>query len=275
METKIVFRSFDGTILNGIFQSPVKKDVRGGVLLLHGCPSEKNEWGFYSDMAKFLEDNLFASFRFDYREQGENDKTENMENLTLSGMISDTESGYHELINLIGQGLPIFVVGTSFAGGLAIKWINAYKREVKRLFLMAPLLDVYFTITKAGIVTKDNHGADIIQDKSVRELNEQGFLISGGKKMNKAFINEVLMMNLDVEMRILKCDFDVFHGTKDTIVPFEHSTKYLKLAGKGNLIPVENADHGFAVENDDDLTFPGTKENHYFVYKEMVRRMAA
>ena len=86
METKIAFRSFDGTVLNGIIQSPDKSTVKGGVLLLHGCPSEKNEWGFYSDMAKFLEENAFASLRFDYREQGENKQTSNMENLTLSGM---------------------------------------------------------------------------------------------------------------------------------------------------------------------------------------------
>lgn len=65
METKINFKSYDGTKLVGIYRAPESVSLKGIFLLIHGIPSEKDEWGFYKDMAIELELNGYASFRLD------------------------------------------------------------------------------------------------------------------------------------------------------------------------------------------------------------------
>lgn len=287
MRKRVDFLSFDGTKLNGIIEIPEKKKIKGGVLLLHGCPSEKNEDGFHSEepnkngrykkqggMAEYLSQSGYLSLRFDYREQGENFKTSDMTSLSISGMVSDTESGYFELKNNLPANTPIYVVGTSFAGGIAVKWINSYNRTVNCLFLMAPLLDFAYTIRKTNVTKIDNRGMEILKKEAIFELNKNGFLISGGKKMNKEFINEVMMMNIKEEFQRLNVKSVIFHGTLDTVVPYETSVEFEKLSnGNCELVSIENAVHGFGIEGDLDWEADETLSNHERIYEEMIKRI--
>ena len=288
MERVVHFNSFDGTMLNGVLASPDDGRPRGGVLLLHGSPSEKNEGGFHSDapdpgsdykrlggMVEYLTASGFLSLRFDYREQGDNVKTPNMENFSVSGMIADTESGYHVLRSNLGTDRPIFVVGTSFAGGLAVKWLVSYNRMVNYLFLMAPLLDFSSTIRKTGVIEKDTMGMERLTPSAVEKLNADGFLVSGGKKMSREFLNEVMMMNLEEDFKRLSCKSLIFHGTIDPVVPYQASAAFVGLSeGMSELVPVEGAVHGFGKEGDLEWETDQTKLNHETIYRKMIDRMA-
>ena len=287
MQKAINFSSFDGTMLNGVLASPDEGAPRGGVLLLHGSPSEKNEGGFHSDapepeakykklggMVEYLTVSGFMSLRFDYREQGDNHKTPNMENLSVSGMISDSESGYHVLRSNLGTDAPIFVVGTSFAGGLAVKWLVSYNRTISYLFLMAPLLDFSSTIRKTDVIERDALGMERLTATAVANLNRDGFLVSGGKKMSREFLNEVMMMNLEEDFKRLSCKSLIFHGTIDPIVPYQTSAAFVGLShGMSELIPVEAAVHGFGQEGDLEWETDQTRLNHETIYQKMIARM--
>jgi alpha-beta hydrolase superfamily lysophospholipase len=287
MQEKVAFASFDGTPLNGVFTRPNSGTVSGAVLLLHGTPSEKNEDGFHSEspnpsatykklggLVEYLDSCNVATFRFDYREQGENARTPNMENLSVSGMIADTEAGYQVLRHRLATDVPICVVGTSFAGGLSVKWLAAHDRVIKHLFLMAPLLDFPYTIRKTGVTEMDVMGMERLKKEAVSALESQGYLLSGGKRMSREFINEVMMMNVERDFMQLPCDCTIFHGTLDPVVPIEASFKFASLLGaRARVIAVEGAVHGFGEQGDLEWATEKSKSNHEFVYLQLLERI--
>lgn len=289
MQKRVEFSSFDGTKLNGVLASNGSARPKGGVLLLHGIPADKDEDGFYSEppnpndkhkklggMVEYLTSEGFLSLRFDYREQGENAKTPNMDNLSVSGMVADTDSGYRVLKNNLPDDTPIYVVGTSFAGGIAVKWLSSYNSRIDLLLLMAPLLDFPTTIRKTNVLEVDQLGMERLKKDAVEVLNSQGYLLSGGKKMKREFLNEVMMMNLEQDFARLSCKSVIFHGTLDAVVPYQASVDFVALSsGMSELVTVRDADHGFSEEGDFEWETDQSKLNQETVYREMMKRMQA
>lgn len=284
MDTLVKFISFDGTKLEGIFSCP--KKIRAAVILLHGCPSEKNEDGFYSEisdderkykkkggMVEYFLDQGIASFRFDFREHGDSECTSNSSNLIISGMINDVESAYHELRKRVPNDMPISVVAASFAGGIAINWINIYKREVECLFLLAPLLNFADTIRKHHI-TCIIDGFESLTKECMGELHENGYAEYGGKKMSKAFINEAMLMNIEFSFSQLKNKTIIIHGTDDPVILYQESKKFVQTYNPScELIPITGAVHGFGVQGDLEWTYPKSLFNHEQIYNIMIGRI--
>lgn len=273
METKINFKSYDGTKLVGIYQTPESVPLKGIFLLIHGIPSEKDEWGFYKDMATEFETYGYASFRFDFRCNGESGGGDII-NLTLSGLVNDIEAAYCKLISIVKVSLPIYVIGTSCGGGVAIKWINSFQRKINHLFLMAPVLDYNYEIFGTDL-SSDADPSDIIPMNLQEQLNKNGYL-DRDIHYGRAMINEAHLFDAEAEIRCLRSDIDItiMQGNADTVVPYSKSQHIAKIFHhKIQLITVPDADHGFAVEGDDDLTAYGTKENHRFVYSEILKKV--
>lgn len=271
METKINFKSYDGTKLVGIYQAPESVSPKGIFLLIHGIPSEKDEWGFYKDMATELEVNGYASFRFDFRCNGESAGGDII-NLTISGLVNDIEAAYCKLLSMAKNPLPFYVIGTSCGGGVTIKWINSFHREVNHVFLMAPVLDYNYEIFGTDL-TNDVEPSAIIPENLQIQLNKEGHLDSE-IHYGLAMINEAHLFDAEFEIRYLNSDITIIQGNADTVVPYSKSQHMAEIFdNKIQLITVPDADHGFAVEGDDDLTAPGTKANHRFVYSEILKRV--
>lgn len=269
MEKKIVFKSYDGTELVGILCTPTTEPTKGAFLLMHGIPSDKDEWGFYRDMVSTLQSNGYASLRFDFRCNGESSGG-NITNLTLSALVNDIESAYYNLCTSIETNCPIFVVGTSCGGGVAVKWVNIFKHPVQKIFLMAPVLDYKYEIFGKDLENNEDPSAIIPSDWQYALMSE-GHLdneIPYGLSM----VNEVRCFDADSEFAMLQVPVTIFHGDADTVVPYS-KTQHIatKFSSKVSLVTVPDADHGFAVAGDDDLTAPGTKQNHYYVYSEMFK----
>ena len=283
MKESISFNSMDGTLLEGVFEKN-KGDLKAGFLLLHGCPSYKEEFGFYGGnpnafmldggMAEFLSARNVASLRFNYRDQGEGIKAEQMQDLTISGMISDTEAAYRLLRNKIGGSVPVYIVATSFAGGLAIRWLNIYNPSVKKLFLMCPLIDTSYTIRKCNLL-ESVHGLEQLKKEFALELKEKGYFISNGKKVNKAFLNEALQSDMIHEIKRLAIETIVYHGTIDDFVPYEKTIELMPYFKKGILITLEDARHGFGGPKDEngkhDINIK--HRNQQFIFDDMWRRL--
>lgn len=268
MKKKIRFKSYDGTNLVGIISLPTTIDH--AILMVHGLPSDKDEWGFYKDMADFLYERNIATLRFDIRYNGESEKGD-LSNLTLSEMINDIESAYWELVGEInGTTTPISIVGTSCGGGVTIKWNNEFNRPINKIFLNAPVLDYEYEVTNE--VQKKRSTYTHLSTLNINTLLEKKSLnadVGYGYQM----INESHLFNIQNEFERCSVPITIFQGNKDTVVPIGLTESNIKGFDNIELIVVEGADHGFAVAGDEDLTKVGTKENHCFVYKEIYKRL--
>ncbi len=270
METKMFFKSYDGTKLVGILNKPERSIVKAAFLMMHGIPSDKDEWGFYKDMSVALEKENYASFRFDFRYNGES-TSGNMDQLTISGMTNDIDAAYWQLRNTIGVNTSIFVVGTSCGGGVTIKWIHNFKRQVKRVFLMAPVFDYEYEIFGCDYF-KSKDGNFSLPPELIDGLERNG-CINSEIKYGRSMINEAHLFNAIDEISSITNNLTIFHGEEDTVVPIQKTERIVeKFIERIELIKIPHANHGFAVDGDEDLTSEGTKKNHHYVYAEIIKR---
>lgn len=267
MKQRISFESFDGTQLVGVFQSSQIMKLKGAFVLVHGIPSDKDEWGFYSRMADILEQKGYATFRFDFRDNGESQKRDT-KNLTLAQLINDIDAAYNQVRNMLGNQIAIYMVGTSCGGGVTVKWKNVYKREVCKIFLMAPVLDYEYEVYGKRR-TSDFSQFRILDTSSKKTILEQGYFDSD-IKYGLSILNEARLFDPVDELNKVDCDIIIFQGASDTVVPISITKEILLKVKKDiELYEIPGADHGFAILGDDDLTTAGTKENHIRVYNKM------
>lgn len=268
MKKKVNFKGYDGTDLVGILSMP--ESVNKAILMIHGIPSDKDEWGFYKDMADFFYERNVATFRFDFRYNGESQKG-SLSELTLSEMINDIESAYWQLVKeLNGIITNIFIIGTSCGGGVTVKWYNVFNHRIDKIFLNAPVLDYEYEVTSEE--QKDRGSYSQLSFSNLEILSEQKGLnvdIGYGYPM----INESHLFNIRNEFERCYIPITIFHGNEDTVVPLYLTKNNIKGFNNIELIIVDKADHGFAIAGDDDLTAKGTKENHFYVYNEIFKRL--
>lgn len=261
-ETTHTFRSYDGTMLDGTYNPSVK--LKAAVMLVHGITSNRDELGFYSDMAKAFAEANIASFRFDYRCHGVNNSP--MPELTLSGILNDIHAAFSQMETLAGKKIPKYIVGTSFGGGLSAYWASHNPDKLKALFLCAPVIDYQDDVlARMGFVEKGQ-----LNTEGAKSLATQGFILSDGIRFGRTLINELPYLNGISALQALTCKVVVFHGDADTSVPLASSKRYLGNGRNRKLVVIKDVGHGFGVEGDENLSFPETKAHHHTIYKEMI-----
>ena len=269
METTLTFASLDGTELVGTMHVP-KGSSSYSALMVHGLPSNRDEWGFYRDFAVALGEQGITSLRFDLRFNGDSAHG-NFSGLTLGQLACDVEAAYRELVRQTTTAASPVVVGTSCGGGIAIRWASSFRREANKLFLMAPVLDYVYEV--AGLRAESG---EIPSPRFVSEVRNRA---ASGVKLNEEIgyglpmLCDALTFDSVRELQCVRRSTTIFHGTADSVVPFEISRRVSELVPSVQLIPIAEADHGFAVKGDDDLTHPGTKANHQFIYQQVLLRL--
>lgn len=267
--SEVSFPSFDGMLLRGILTVP--RESKAALLMMHGIPSDKNEWGFYSDMAGYFAARGVASLRFDFRGFGESSINETCL-LTLSTMVNDIDAAYWKLVEHVADGTAIFAVGTSAGGGVTLKWMNTVARPVAGAFLMAPVLDYEYEVTGARRVVTSTCASQASED-TLQELTQNGKLnrdIGYGRLM----LNEAHLFDGGREASQCTKPLTIFQGDADTVVPISITREMIQNSKSAKLVVIPYADHGFAVSGDDDLTDPMTKKNHETVYDGMWQRIS-
>lgn len=259
METQHNFRSYDGTALEGTLARG-KNSRDAVVLLVHGIMSSRDEFGLFSGLAKHLAREGTSSFRFDYRCHGVNH--ESMESMTLSGVVNDIEAAAVCALAQAGAS-SIHVVGMSFGGGLSAFWGATTKKSVSSVVMLAPVIDYEEDII-------GQHGLLIdgtLNQHAQRSLQEQGFLETDGVCYGSALVNELRYISGIEGIRRLKCESLIIHGDADTVVPYASSKRFVKLNPRCQLVNIPDTDHGFGVEDDEDLSSPETKAKHRVVFR--------
>lgn len=249
-EALIEFSGADGVQLVGVWTQPASPTAV--VLMTHGLPSDRDEWGFYSGMSQYLASAGVASFRFDFHCCGESGGGA-FEMLTMSAMKNDMDAAARILTER--SLAKRYMVATSASGGIAWDWLQGADLAVERLFLMAPVLNYQYEVF--GQLPR---GAELA---SVQTDNGYGL----------GMANDAVRFD-PVALGTAKFPVTIFHGTADTVVPF-HGSAEASERTSAELVAVDGVDHGFAALGDEDLSWPETKRNHRYIYEELLRRIAS
>ena len=259
MESNVNFVSFDGTPLNGTYRSATGH-ADAVAVLVHGINSSRDEMELFSGLEDWLAGTGVPSFRFDYRCHGTSNKP--IESMTLSGVVNDIEAAAAVAIKQSGAS-KVHVIGMSFGGGLAAYWASSTDAKVISVVMMAPVIDYMEDVL-------GQHGAIVdgrLDAESAEMLAKNGFVEMDDIRYGSALVNELRFISGIAGIRRLKCPSMIIHGDADSIVPFSSSERFSKLRDDCRLVNIPDTDHGFGVEDDDDLSSPETKEKHREVFR--------
>jgi len=253
MASATSFRSRDGLLLQGTFVSPAESP-RAGVVFVHGGGVNREEGGFFGRLAVGLAQAGISSLRFDLRGHGESEGRQ--EELTLSGVLNDIHSALAQLRQL-APGVPVSLLGASFAGGICAYYAAENPAELVKLVLINPLVNY----KKRFIDDKPYWIGGQISEDAGRELAENGSIAhSPSFKLGRPLLNEVFYLRPDRIFSKIHTPTLILHGTQDTFIPVQSSRdRITEIPAPRRLIEISGAQHGIAVHDDPKYLDPQTQ----------------
>jgi uncharacterized protein len=243
-DVEVTFPSLDGLRLSGSLMVPGTPPERAAVLV-HGGGVTRDEAGFFTRMALGLREAGIASLRFDLRGHGKSEGRR--EELTLSGVLNDIRVALAE-VRLATGATRTSLIGQSFGGGICGYYAAKRPAEVDRLVLLCPQLDYKRRTIDSRSYWIDDH----LADEMAARLTEQGYIdFTPTFRHGRAILNEVFWLQPHTVLGEIVAPTLLVHGTGDTIVPITSSRQAMtQFTGTHQLLEIEGAQHGFAVDND-------------------------
>jgi len=244
MEEKVFFEGEFGKIC-GILNT-VNKDNEM-VIILHGLSANKS--GGASIYAKELENININSLRIDLDNQGESD-LDFISQVGIPNYIKQVKSSIEFLKK---QGFKeISLIGTSF-GGLVALSTALTEKNIKRIFLRAPVLDEQKAI-------KSEFG-----EKRLEEYKEKGFIpyINGkGQNLNHSFNRYTTAKDYSMYDRAKEINqpIKIIQGDKDKEVDYKVALEVIKLFPNAELNIIKGATHNLSVNGDFTIGLEKLKE---------------
>lgn len=262
-ESSHKYQSLDGFKLVATLLEPVSNShPEAVVILVHGITGDRDEGGFYKDIAEALADQGLRSLRFDLRSHGESEGS--MEDLTLYGGVSDIAATCQWIERRIDDLRSIALVAASFGGGLAA--LYASRNPVWRLVLLNPNLDY----AENWLQGTRNWTGNSLTLQASQQLRNQGWIFRGEFRLSRPMVNEVAHVRPADLMPKISAPTLTIHGTDDGMVSFNTARDNYKTTGYSKFIPIKGADHGFMVPGDEGLENPQTVEYRKIVIRNTV-----
>jgi alpha-beta hydrolase superfamily lysophospholipase len=262
------FRTLDGLHLAGTIATPGYPPA-AAVLLVHGGGVTREEGGFFTRLADGLADFGLASLRFDLRGHGESEGAQ--EELTLSTVLNDIRVALAHLRETT-ETARVSLLGTSFGGGICGYYAAKRPAELIRLVLLNPQLDY----KKRTIDNPDYWTNDTISDDKALELDKTGAIqFKPNLKHGRPFLNEVFWLQPDEAVGEIRTPTLVVHGTADTLVPIDGTREAItRFTAPVELVEVDGAQHGFAVDDDPQYLDPQSRRWQTFVIQAVSQWLA-
>jgi uncharacterized protein len=235
--------ALDGLRLAATLVDPGAADR--AVVLVHGGGVTREEGGFFTRLADGLAEARVASLRFDLRGHGRSEGR--LEDLTLAAVLNDIRVALGEAKRMTSAS-AVSLLGASFGGGICAYYAAKRPAEVQRLVLFNPQLDYKRrTIDDTPFWVDDR-----LRPDAAAQLQERGYLErSATMRHGRAIFNEVFWLDVPGALAEIAAPTLLVHGTKDTFVPFESTLAALpRFRAEHRLLPLDGAQHGFAVHDD-------------------------
>lgn len=222
-----------------VIHKPLNVKKYPAVLCCHGLAGQKvGRYRTYVLLAEALAALGIACLRFDFRGSGDSEGA--FHDMTLQGEVSDACIALEYLKNNPDvDPSRIALFGRSMGSAIAVLAASKFQR-VKSLCLWAPVF----------------HGNDWLKQWDKAQLHQshstkyKEMLTIEGQTPGAQFFKEFFSMKIDKALDHLKSvPMMLIHGSKDTLVPAEHSKKYLQqrlgVEGETKFIELPESDHHF------------------------------
>jgi len=231
MEKPIVFRNKNGKQLIGMLHLPQGKRKPPLVVLCHGFGGTKTAKRFVK-LARVLEKNEIATFRFDF--EGCGDSEGNFETFTIKKEVSDLVVALKFILKQIKVNKnKLAFVGHSLGAVMAALYVLEVKFSTRSLVFWAPAFDQKSLL------------AIWLTPKDFKKWQRQGYLIKKENKMGLNYLRENQDKDYSSILARIKVPILIIHGQKDDVVPLRFSRKLVKKYKNIKLMISPKADHKF------------------------------
>lgn len=263
MEQKHLVRTVDGFQLSLVVTEAGVRDI---VIWMHGITVDKDEYlEFFLEGAHYLAQEGFTSIRFDFRGHGES--SGNSLDFSVVGQNLDVKA----VINYINEQIAhtrarLHVVAASFGAPPAIFAGARYPDAINSISLISPVLSYKRTFLEP----ETEWAAEIFSKEQFKALDEQGkLLFDQDFWIHLNLVEEMRIVRPDVGLRELRQPVLVFHGDKDSMVPYDVTAQVCRGVSNIRLVTMHGVDHGFMLEGDDEGMRAGSIENKLAIYRQI------
>jgi len=263
MEQKHLVPTVDGFQLSVVVTEASARDI---VIWMHGIAVDKDEYlGFFREGADYLAQEGFTSIRFDFRGHGESsgnslDFSVVGQNLDVKAVIDYTNE------QIANTGARLHLVAASFGAPPAIFAGARYPDAISSISLISPVLSYKRTFLEP----ETEWAAEIFTEEQFKALNERGkLLFDQDFWIHIHLVEEMRVVRPDVGLRELRQPVLVFHGDKDSMVPYDVTAQACQGIDNVLLVTMHGVDHGFMLKGDEEGITPGSIENKLAIYRQI------
>lgn len=232
--------SLDGTKLHGTSWTPDHSSgLKGIAVAIHGINSEHTESGLYTDLGERLAKLSIETTSIDLRGHGASEGRQ--EDFCLSGALMDICSTIDQCRR---EGLPLFLIGASFSGGLSL-YISRYLRKVESLILLNPRVNYRPWLEDSPLLTKG-----LVNKEQQRILRNTGYIERKGFHLSSVMLNEIASFTLESTLHN-ETPTLVLHGEDDTTIPWREPASFFEDTPMCEIEIIPNAQHGFVATGAD------------------------
>ena len=206
-------------------------DSDAGVVMAHGFPGDRSEWGYFDFIADSLHGKGFKVLKFDFSGVGESED----EPISIDKQVQDLEAAVEILKSENAEKIGLF--GHSQGGLVSLRNHSLADALVLTSPITSPI---------------ENYAENRLSSSQRKELEENGkWTVSRRKESRKEYvvdgsiIDEKETINQRKLLQNVKEPVKIIHGDQDEVIPLEDSVRAVKLLETSELKIIEGLGHDY------------------------------
>lgn len=163
--------------------------------------------------------------------------------------------------------LRLHVVGASFGAAPAVFAAVRHPDVIQTVSLISPVLSYRRTFLRP----ETPWARELFGPEQMQALETTGRLhLDDDFCIQRRLVEEMRVVRPDVALGELGQPTLVFHGNRDSMVPYEATVEACNGLPHVNLVTMDGIDHGYMVEGDDEGTAPESLANKKEIYRQLL-----